>query len=69
MATRKYTEARKEGNRKWDSANLDRISIAVPKGQKAVIQAAADASGESMNAYIQKAISLRIERDSQSPKD
>ena len=40
MPPRKYTEARKEGNRRWDAANLDRLSLALPKGKKAEIQAA-----------------------------
>ena len=34
MPPRKYTDAKRDGNRKWDAANLDRISIALPKGQK-----------------------------------
>ena len=59
----KYTEARKEGNRKWDAANLDRISIAMPKGKKDDIKAAAEAAGESMNQYIIAAVDQRIERD------
>ena len=59
----KYTEARKEGNRKWDAANLDRVSIAMPKGKKDDIKAAAAAAGESMNQYIIAAVDQRIERD------
>ena len=59
----KYTEARKEGNRKWDSENLDRVSIAMPKGKKDDIKAAAAAAGESVNQYIIAAIDQRIERD------
>lgn len=59
----KYTEARKEGNRKWDAANLDRVSIAMPKGKKEEIKAVAAAVGESMNQYIIAAIDQRIERD------
>ena len=35
MSAQKYTEARKNGNRKWDAANLDRLSLALPKGKKA----------------------------------
>ena len=59
----KYTEARKRGNRKWDAANLDRISIAVPKGQKEVIKAHAEARGESVNAFIGRAIDETMQRD------
>ena len=47
-----YTEARKEGNKKWDTKNLDRISIAVPKGRKATIETYAKAHGESINGLI-----------------
>lgn len=47
-------------NKKWDAANLDRISIALPKGQRDTIKAAAAASGESVNAYIIGAINARM---------
>ncbi len=66
--TRKYTEARKENNRKWDAANLDRISIAVVKGKKDEIKAAAERSGLSMNQYIEKAIDEKMSRDSGEEK-
>ena len=59
----KYTEARKEGNRKWDAANLDRISIALPKGKKDEIKAHAESCGESVNSFIGRAIESQIERD------
>ena len=67
MATRKYTDARKENNRKWDAANLDRISIAVPKGQKDVIKAHAEARGESVNAFVGRAIEETMQRDNAAP--
>ena len=47
-----YTEARKEGNKKWDSKNLDRISIAIPKGRKATVEACAAARGQSINGMV-----------------
>lgn len=47
-----YTEARKEGNKKWDSKNLDRISIAIPKGRKATVEACAKERGESVNGLV-----------------
>lgn len=61
--SRKYTEAQKRSAKKWDAANLDRVSIAIPKGRKEVIKAAAVAAGESMNQYIITAVDERIERD------
>ena len=60
----KYTEARKAGNRKWDAANLDRLSIALPKGHKETVQAHAAARGESVNGFIGRAIGETMERDS-----
>ena len=60
----KYTEARKEGNRKWDAANLDRLSLALPKGSREAIKAHAAALGESVNGFIGRAISEAMERDS-----
>ena len=61
--SRKYTEAQKQSARKWDAANLDRISIAVPKGQKDVIKAHAEARGESVNAFVGRAIEETMQRD------
>lgn len=73
MPPRKYTEAQKNSAKKWDAANLDRLSLALPKGKKAEIQAAAAQAGESMNQYIAGAIDQRMERQqaagqSQKPK-
>lgn len=59
----KYTEARKNGNKKWDAANLDRVSVALPKGQKEIIKSHAEGRGESVNGFINRAISEAMERD------
>ncbi len=63
MAQQKYTAARKEGNRKWDAQNLDRISIALPKGSKDKIKAHAEKRGESINGFVGRAISETMQRD------
>ena len=39
------SESRKKANLKWDAANLDRVSIAMPKGMKDTVKAAAAAAG------------------------
>ena len=59
----KYTEAQKQSARKWDAANLDRLSIALPKGSRETIKAHAAAQGESTNAFIKRAIDGQMERD------
>lgn len=61
--SRKYTEAKKAGNRRWDAANLDRISVAMPKGKKEIIKTHAEARGESVNGFINRAIDEALERD------
>ena len=35
------SEAQKKSAQKWDAANLDRVSIAMPKGMKDTVKAAA----------------------------
>lgn len=56
----KYTEARKVGNRKWDAANLDRISVAAPKGAKERWKAAATAQDKSLNQLVVEAVDHHI---------
>ena len=48
---------------KWIANTYDRINLTVPKGQKEVIQIAAQAANESVNAYIYAAIMQRMERE------
>lgn len=61
----KYTDARRDGNRRWDAANLDRLSIAMPKGKKDLVKAHAEARGESVNAFINRAIDETMERETE----
>lgn len=58
-----YSEARKNANKNWDSKNLDRISIALPKGSKDALKAHAEGQGESINAFIKRAITEVTEMD------
>ena len=43
--------------------NYDRINVTFPKGQKEIIMQAAEASGESVNGYIKKAVDERMKRE------
>lgn len=63
MAPRKYTEARKENNKKWDAANLDRISVAAPKGTKERWKSAATDRGKSLNQFIVDTMENEIATD------
>ena len=47
----------------WIAEKLDRVNLTMPKGQKDTIKAHAEAQGESLNAFINRAISETMERD------
>lgn len=47
----------------YNKAKFDRFLVTVPKGRKAIVQAHAEAHGESMNAFVSRAISETMERD------
>ena len=47
----------------WITKAYDRINLTVPKGQKDLKQAHAEAQGESTNGFINRAISETMERD------
>ena len=55
--------AQQKATNNWISKAYDRINLTTPKGQKEVIQAHAQARGESVNAFINRAISETMERD------
>lgn len=52
-----------EYRNKWISEKLDRVNLTMPKGQKETIKAHAEAQGESLNAFINRAITETMERD------
>lgn len=63
MEQKKNSEARIRANNKYNAKTYDRINIAIPKGRKAVIQAAADAAGQSLNGYVTQAVDERMTRE------
>ena len=65
MAQQKYTEKKKESNRKWDAANLDRMSIAAPQGTKERWKNAATERGKSLNQFIVDSVEAEINKDVQ----
>ena len=58
-----YTEARKAANAKYEAETVERISLVIPKGRKDTIKAHAEARGESVNGFINRAIDETIQRD------
>lgn len=59
-----YTDARKRANEKYLKESVEDIRIRVPKGQKAIVKEHAESQGESMNAFVVRAINETMERDS-----
>ena len=57
------SRAQQRATNKWIAKAYDRINLTVPKGKKETIQAHAAAQGESMNAFIARAIDHEMERD------
>ena len=47
----------------WIAKTYDRINLTLPKGKKDEIKAHAESKGESVNAFINRAIDNQMERD------
>lgn len=52
-----------EVKNRYNAKAYDRIAVVVTKGRKAIIQAAAESAGLSLNAYIVKAIERQMSND------
>lgn len=59
----KVSKAQQKAVRKYVKANYDRLDLTMPKGQKDAIKAHAAGQGESVNAFINRAIVEAMERD------
>ena len=55
--------ARQMANRKYNEKAYDRLEITVKKGKKPELQSHAAANGESLNAFVNRAIDEAVERD------
>jgi len=60
MAT---TKAQQKAVHKYVKAKYDRLEITMPKGKKDEIKAHADRQGESVNAFVNRAVVQTMERD------
>lgn len=56
----KNSAAKIAANNRYTAAHYDRMNICIPAGQKATLQAAAQAAGESLNEYVSRAILARL---------
>lgn len=61
------SKAQQKAQNKWISKAYDRINLTVAKGRKEIIQAHAEARSESVNGFINRAITETMERDNGAP--
>ena len=59
----RYTEAQAKAAKKYLSEVVEDIKIRVPKGQKEIIKSHAAGQGESLNAFILRAINQTMQQD------
>ncbi|MDO4943130.1 MAG: hypothetical protein Q4E73_09900 [Lachnospiraceae bacterium] len=59
----RYTEAQAKAAKKYLKESVEDVRIRVPKGQKVIIKNHADLMGESMNAFVVRAINETMSRD------
>ena len=57
------SKAQQKATNKYIAKAYDRINLTVPKGKKDTIQAHAEAQGESVNGFINRAIDNQISQD------
>lgn len=58
-----YSEAQKEATARYNKKAYDRISLVVPKGQRAEIAAYAAKQGKSLNRFILDAVEAQIKQN------
>lgn len=63
------SKAQQKAVHKYIKNNYDRMELTVPKGRKDTIKAHAESHGESINAFIGRAIHETMERDTRGPQE
>ena len=62
------SEARKRATYKYIAKAYDRIVLNLPRGERDRIKTAAGEAGESVNAYIKRAISAQMQREEKNAR-
>lgn len=61
------SKAQQRAVNKYMKENYDEIKVRVTKGRKDIIQTHAEEQGESVNGFINRAITEAMERDTPTP--
>ncbi|MBQ8075502.1 MAG: hypothetical protein IJ237_05905 [Oscillospiraceae bacterium] len=56
-------ESQMRATAKYNLENYDRVELRLPKGKKEIVKGHAEKQGESLNAFINRAIDTTIEAD------
>ncbi len=62
------SKAQQASVNRYVKANYDRINVTMPKGCKDIIKAHAETRGESVNAFVNRAINEAMARDESAEK-
>ena len=63
------SKAQQRAVTKYMKENYDELKVRVEKGKKEIIKSHAEAQGESVNGFINRAIDETLERDKGKRKD
>ena len=56
-------EAKRKANKKYITEKLDDVRFRVPKGEREILKRHAEKMGESVNAFVYRAVKETMERD------
>jgi hypothetical protein len=59
----KNSQAKIKANRRYDEKTYDHLNIIIPKGHKDVIKEHAQRKGESVSAYVNRAIDTQMKQE------
>lgn len=59
------SDSQRRATEKWNNEKVDSLHLRVKKGLREALQAHAEQQGESVNAFINRAIAETMERDKQ----
>ena len=59
------SDSQRRATEKWNKDKVDSLHLRVKKGLREILQAHAEAQGESVNGFINRAIAETMERDKQ----
>lgn len=57
------SKAQQAATARYEDKVYDKVLVRLPKGQKEIIKAHAEAQGQSVNGFINEAIDEKMERD------